>query len=405
MIPLVKTSLFVILTINFAAAEPASLSLANTFTRLTQDQKLKVVVIGNSVTAGAPAGKNPGGVPSFYVTLENWLRTTFPNAEIEVIPKIIYAIGPEVQLFRMDERVIAEKPDLLITEFGAANGAWGDKGRAITEPATEGFIRRLRTVLPEADFVLVMGIFKTMLDDYRNGKTPDSVTFLRETATHYGGALADAQQEIARRILKGEAWETYMKDFIHPDDEGYQIYGDILVGEFERQWKLFQAQSGNDRVNAHPLPARTLHPQPWVHPKFVPAIEAQIREGFEKREIGKWKPLAAVQPDAHGRYAPPAKAKVVGVLMRDPGNCGNLEVLHDGKWIQLSQKTEPHFTEGEDRSVKLYRNFFGAYGLPLEMDAVEFRISPTPESPDGRNVELVGFFVLDLPFSSQLPSP
>lgn len=390
-----RTLLAASVTLHTAWAD-AGLSLSHTFTRLTEDKKLKVVVVGNSVTAGAPAGKNPGGVPSFYVTLEKWLRANFPDAQIEVVPKIIYAIGPEVQLFRMDERMLAEKPDLVVAEFGAANGAWGDSGKRVTEPATEGFLRRLRAKAPTTDAILVLGIFKTMLEDYRAGKTPASVTFLRDAAKRYDYALADPQKVIAERVLAGEPWEAFMKDFIHPGDAGYQIYGTAVVAEFARQWAAFQKLSPEDRtISDHPLPAQTLHPDPWINPRLVPAIETQEQTGFTITEKGRWKILSATQPDAIGRFVPAAPGKVVGVLMRNSGKAGNLEIEHDGKWFRLSQKSEPHFTDGEDKSVKMHRNFFGVYGLPLKMDEVKFRVSPDPEVVGNTDVELIGFFVID----------
>lgn len=370
-----------------------ALPLQNTFTLLTKEKKLRVIVVGNSVTAGSPVDSRPGSVPSFYITLEKWLKETFPQAKIEVIPKIIYAIGPEVQLFRMDERVIAEKPDLVLAEFGAANGAWGDKGRNITEPATEGYVRRLRMLLPETDCVLVLGIFKTMLDDYEKGKVPASAAFLQEIGNHYGCAMADVQKEIAGRVLKGDPWETYMNDFIHPNDHGYRIYGDILVDVFERQWNLYQEQSGKESgVVSHSIPRQTRTSRAWVCPKLIPAKAAQTYNGFEEREHGKWETLLAISPEAHGKFVPPPSVKIVGMLMRSSGNCGNLEVQYGAKWLRLARKSEPHFTECDDPENKLFRSFFAANGLPSEMDEVNFRVSPIPENAEGLTVEIVGFF-------------
>jgi len=373
-------------------------SLHNTFCRLTNDNRLKVVVVGNSVTAGAPAGAKNGTVPSFYVALDKWLHERFPKAEIQVIPKIIYAIGPEVQAFRMDERVLAEKPDLVLVEFGAANGAWGDKGRMITEPATEGYIRRLRLQLPQADCVMMMGIFKTMMDDYRQGKTPASVDFQRAVAAHYDCALADAQKQVSKRLLEGETWETYMKDFIHPGPKGYELYSTVLMEEFDRQWNAFQAEPRTGRTpHPHTFPETTLHPDPWLFPRLIPAFYAQTVDGFEINETGNLKYLASTGAGASGTYTAPAQGKIVGVLMRAPKGCGNLEIKSGDQWVRMAQRAEPHFTEGDAPENKLFRNFFAAYGLPAETEKVEFRVSPNPEDAGTSIVQIVGFFMIERP--------
>jgi hypothetical protein len=121
-------------------------TLTNAFTRCLIDRKLTIVVIGNSVSYGAACDGDK--IDSYYVHLTDWFRKTFPDAEIQVKLGIIFAIGPEVQLFRMEDKALRPQPDLVVTEFGAANGAWGEKGREITERATEGYIRRLRMLPP-----------------------------------------------------------------------------------------------------------------------------------------------------------------------------------------------------------------------------------------------------------------
>lgn len=380
-------------------AQPAaSCVLHNTFVRLTKDRQLKVVVVGNSVTAGAPAGSKYGKVPSFYVALDKWLHERFPDAQIQVVPKIIYAIGPEVQLFRMDERVIAEKPDLVLVEFGAANGAWGDKGRIVTEPATEGYIRRLRLLLPQTDCVMMMGIFKTMMEDYQQKKTPNSVLFLRSVAERYGCAVADAQKEVAQHVMEGEPLEAYMKDFIHPGDKGYELYSRVLLDEMERQWKMFQAEPEQNRtVHPHAFEETTLHPDPWLFPRLIPAYYAQATEGFEIAETGNLKYLASTGTGAQGSFTAPAQSRVVGILMRCPKGCGNLEIKSGDQWVRLAQRSEPHFTEGDDPANKLYRSFFATSGLPDSMEKVEFRVTPDPEEPGAQAVQIVGFLLVERP--------
>ena len=378
------------------------LGLRNAFVRATRDKRLKIIVIGNSVTNGAPVGKDEKKNPSFYVSLGDWFTKKFPEAQIEVVPRIIFAMGPEVQVFRMDERVIAEKPDLVLVEFnaasGAANSAWGENGPKLTDPASEGFFRRLRLLLPQTDCLIEMALFKTMLDDYRHGKDPLCASFQHAAAAHYGNVYADAGKEVAARILAGEPWEAYMNDGIHPNDQGYEIYSKVLLAEVERQWTLFLALPESEKtVTPHAMPATTLCPDPWLFARLVPAYNALHDAGFKVEETGPAKYLAATQVGASGSFDA-SPGRIVGVLMRYPGeSCGNLELRSGDHWVRLSQKQEPHFTHGEDSANHYIRALLGANGLPLSLDKIEFRVSNDPEVAGASTVEIIGFMVVERP--------
>jgi hypothetical protein len=382
------------------------LGLRNAFVRLTRDKRLRLVVVGNSVTNGSPDDLNGAPNPSFYVALGNWFRENFPAAQIEVIPKIIFATGPEVQVFRMDERVTVEKPDLVLVEFNAANAAWGVKGRHITEPASEGYFRRLRMVMREVDCLVEMAFYEKMLEDYRAGKEPISAAFQKTLAGHYGCVHADAGSELARRLLAGEAFSTYMDDGIHPSVAGYQIYSNVLIREVERQWQLFQQLPESEKViRPHPVPAKMIDPDPWIYPRFVPAEEATLDDSFKIESCGKVRFAVSDRPHAAGFYQPKAPGRVAGYLMRDMGKGGQLEVRVDGKWIRLFDEGGPRFTHGDDPGNRFYRDFFGSYPIPQYLEKFEFRISADPKAEGITHVEIIGFFVLERPAISVAPAP
>lgn len=392
-------ALLALAAITPTAASPDAAPLRNTFDRLSRGEPVRIVVVGNSVTAGAPAGQS--AVPSFYVAMEAWFRKTFPDSRIKVVPRIIYAIGPEVQLFYQDARLLSESPDLVLAEFGAANGAWGRAGTAVTEPATEGYVRRLRKLSPRTNVILMMGVFETMLDDYRANRAPPSAEFLHRVATHYDCLAVYAGAELARRVVAGEPWETYMKDFIHPSPAGYTLYSETLVAALEREWQRFRSAPVPSSSLAEPrtapirtVPETTLHPTPWSDPRLVPASDVTTSHGFEPRVNGSVAYLESTRTDATGRYTAPAGRRVLGVLMRESKPSGNLEVrIPGGDWVLLTQSRTPHFTVKEDPANRLYRNFFASESaLPPDVTDIEFRLSPNPETGEARLVQIVGFF-------------
>jgi hypothetical protein len=370
-------------------------ALHNSFVRLTKEKRLKVVIIGNSVSYGGNFG---GAERVNYVThLLAWLKKRFPEAQIDISPSIIFAIGPEVQLFRMEDKVFSKAPDLVVVEFGAANGAWGARGQAITDRATEGYLRRLRFLLPRADILMNLGIFKSMLEDYQKGVVPPTVLVQQTLARHYACAFADSERAIADRVLAGEPFETFMKDFIHPSAKGYEVHGEVISAELERQYAHFLATPEKARtLRDHAFPKACVHPDPWLFPRLESALLAEELRGFTVGEKGRVKYIAATDAGASGTFTA-ARGKIVGVFFSSPDMRGNLEVRLDGagEWTRLTQKNEPRFTEEDDPGAYLQRVFFGGHGLPLYSKRVDFRVSANPEVPGNTAVQIIGFFVIE----------
>ena len=369
--------------------------LRNTFTKCVEKKKLRIGVIGNSVTYGAAFDGDR--IDSYYVRLADWFRKRFPDADIEVHTGIIFAMGPETQLFRMEDKLLAFNPDLVVTEFGAANGAWGAKGRCITDPATEGYVRRLRLMRPDADLLMNLGLVKPMMDDYRAGVIPGTVDFIRRLAGNYGFVITDSGEAIAKRVIAGEPWENFMKDAIHPVKAGYDVHGKVIECELDRQWALYQSLPADGRkVSAHPFPRKTVDPSPWLWPRLAPSWLAEKLDGFKLAENGRVKYIEGV-PGATGIFSP-GKGRIVGILHHVGATSGEkhaeFEVKLDGtgEWVRLPFG-EPVFPEDDDRSNYFRRQFFGSYGLPPEgCRSLEFRVT---DSPTHITARLAGFFVIE----------
>ena len=369
--------------------------LLNTFTKCLEQRKLRIGVIGNSVTYGAAFDGER--IDSYYVRLAAWFAKRFPEADIEVHTGIIFAVGPETQLFRMEEKLLAFNPDLVVAEFGACNAAWGAKGRSVTDPATEGYVRRLRLLRPDADFLLNLAVVGPMMDDYRAGLTPPTVDFIRRLAANYGFVITDSGEAIARRVLAGEPWEKFMNDGIHPGPGGYDVHGQVIAGELDRQWALYESLPAPERsVAAHPFPRRTVDPAPWLWPRLAPAWFAVNLSGFKLAEHGRVKYIEG-NPGATGVFDA-GNGRIVGVLHHAGGAApephAELEIRFDGagQWTRLPM-TEPIFPEEDDRSNHFRRQFFGAYGLPpAGCHSLEFRVA---DSPPGVAARVAAFFVIE----------
>lgn len=375
------------------ATTPAPGPLHNTFVALTTRQALAIGVVGNSVTAGATLAD--GRSINFWQVAADWFRGRFPTAQVRVERGIIYAIGPEVQVFRFEDKVLAAKPDLVIAEFAAANGAWGAAGEMITRPAAEGWVRRLRFHLPATDCLLNLGLFRTMMDDHRAGRMPPAAAFLTEVGKTYGCLVTDSQAEIARRILAGEPWELYMNDAIHPSEDGYRIHAEVITAALEREWQRFVASAPNASIHDHPLPAASLVPEPWQFTRFSPPWLATSTTGFVLAKRGRVQVIEASAPGASGRFDA-GDGRIVGWYLRSPQRQAPLEVSADGgPWVAMPVDAEPRFTEQDNPEDYHQRQFFAAYGLPDTIRRLAFRVAAG--SPPDALAQIAGFFVVERP--------
>lgn len=377
--------------------EETPCALVNAFTKCLTEKQLTIAIIGNSVSAGRTVESG------YSAHIADWFQRTFPVARIELKPGIISSIGSEYQLFRMNDKALQSQPDLLVTEFGAANGAWGEAGRAITERSLEGYVRRLRMLNPKADILMNLSIHETMLEAYRQGKIPSSVLFHERVARHYDCALTDPGTLIARRVLAGEPWEKFMKDAIHPGPVGYEVHGEVIRAELDRQYRVYRALSAKEtEIHGHPLPEVGLLDDPWSNPRLVPASSATRLNGFRPGSSGRVEFIEADSPDASGSFIP-EKGRIVGMLYHCPALTGKkpsaeIEIRADDsrEWKRLSLEKEPVVVEDNDRGNVLRRQFFGAYGLPLYSQRIDFRVARNVDAVEPTaSVRIVGFFVVE----------
>jgi lysophospholipase L1-like esterase len=123
--------------------------LVHTGARLAAGQPLTIVALGSSSTAGAGASSPSASYPA---RLEAELRSRFPNAEIKVINRGVNGEDAQQMLARLDEAVLAEKPDLVLWQVGT-NAVLRDHSCAGEAPLLREGIRRMKEA--GADLVVI----------------------------------------------------------------------------------------------------------------------------------------------------------------------------------------------------------------------------------------------------------
>jgi lysophospholipase L1-like esterase len=207
-------------------------------TKLRNGKPLRILAWGDSVTDG-------GFLPN--PETERWqaqfvtrLRALFPQAKIELVTEAwggrntdSYLKEPPGSPHNYREKVLAAKPDLVVSEFVNDGGLsseevetrYGKFFADFTEIGAEWIILTPHYIRPE-----MMGLDRER--DIDEDPRP-YVTGLRQFAAKHNVALADAAQRYGRLWRQGIPYSTlFLNSINHPDAEGMKIFADALMALF-----------------------------------------------------------------------------------------------------------------------------------------------------------------------------
>lgn len=199
-------------------------TLANTYCKLTNDKKLKVVYFGGSVTAGY--GSTNAGLYSWQSLSAAWLKNKFPDADISVVNTAIGESGTLLGTYRVQKDVIAQSPDLLFIEY-AINDKYKGSTKEQAALQYETIVREVRTALPECDivtlFVTDRSVSELLPELYPTAEGHETIAAAYNISTvNVGAALVGSMSDTEKE------WSKYFIDTVHPTDEGYKKYYDCL---------------------------------------------------------------------------------------------------------------------------------------------------------------------------------
>lgn len=202
--------------------------LPNTFAKLEAGEEVRVAYLGGSITAA------PGWRP---MTTE-WLRESYPRAQIVEIDAAIGGTGSPLGVFRLGQDVLRHDPDLLFVEF-AVNDSGQDP--LVIWRAMEGIIRQAWRADPAMDICFVYTITASIAPALREGLCPSAASANEYLAAHYGIPSINVALPIVQAEARGElviapsadAPEDAMvfaDDGVHPTMEGHRLYADTVAG-------------------------------------------------------------------------------------------------------------------------------------------------------------------------------
>lgn len=221
-------------------------TLANTYSKLTNEKKLTVAYLGGSVTSGT--GGSDGYCWRSATT--QWFKDNFADATITEIDAGWGGTGSYWGFFRIDEAVIAENPDLVFVEF-SINDAYAGSTEMQSSYYMEGIVKKLRAANPNVDIVMIF-----VTDQSRQGTEHKNILGHKKVAQHYGIPTVNVGDALVAEIAKtGNSWDYYVTDIVHPNNIGYKVYADCVAEYLKERLISSPDKSG---LKAHQNPANDL---------------------------------------------------------------------------------------------------------------------------------------------------
>lgn len=195
--------------------------------KLEAGQPLRYIVFGDSISAGGDASRDEF---AFYNLFADDLRARYPEAELEVINKALGGEGSTTALERLEQDVIALKPDLVSIGYGMNDQCTmgPDIRNGIPPGIFEENIRKMVLQIQrktDAEIVLVTPCISNPLWKHSSGDLAIYADILLRLSRELGTGVADVHALWVQELQAGKSHESMLLNNVnHPGDYGHTIY-------------------------------------------------------------------------------------------------------------------------------------------------------------------------------------
>lgn len=265
----------------------ARAGLPNFFKKVgTPGAEIKIAYFGGSITA--QAGWRPKTLAYF--------QKTYPGVKFSEINAAIGGTGSDLGVFRLQQDVLEQKPDLMFVEFATNDG--GASPEQIFR-CMEGIVRQTWRAVPECDICFVYTLTEAAVGPMLEGKYQRSASAMEKIAEHYKIPTIHMGMEVAKLAKEGKLiWKAplpktdeekaalgdkfvFAPDSVHPHPEtGHELYLQAIV----RSLGPIREVSTKPMVHALGTPFIADN---YENAKLVPIGEATLSSGFTKLDPAK----------------------------------------------------------------------------------------------------------------------
>jgi lysophospholipase L1-like esterase len=207
--------------------------LPNIFKKLSTQSEATIVFFGGSIT----------NHPGYRVYVTNWLQQQYPKCKINSVNAGVGGTASGLGVFRMDDDVLAKKPDLVFVEFAVNDGNTDSLTLIHT---MEGIVRKIWKQNLNTDICFLYTAGFGQLSDLNHGRFPHAAKVMEVVANHYQIPTIHMGFVVAQMVRDGKidfkgtksavnAKPFFSDDGTHPTiDFGHHIYADTIIGMLKR---------------------------------------------------------------------------------------------------------------------------------------------------------------------------
>lgn len=208
-------------------------TLQRTISKLAKQESVRYIVFGDSISAGGDASREEF---AFYHRFADELRTTFNTSLLQVVNKAIGGEGSTTGLQRLEQDVIALKPDLVSIGYGMNDQCTMSEEirNGIPPGLFESNIRQMVKDIQEktdAEIILVTPCLSNPLWIHSSGDLAIYSDILVRLGDEFAVCVADVYSLWVQELKAGKTHESLLLNNInHPNDYGHWIYYQAFLG-------------------------------------------------------------------------------------------------------------------------------------------------------------------------------
>lgn len=228
--------------------------------------EIRVAYLGGSITAGAGASSND---TRWTNQISQYLREK-TGKNVTQIDAGVGGTGSDYGVYRLNENVISQNPDIVFIEFAVNDGS---RIKADIQKNMESIIRSILSYNEKCSIVLVFTTNENMLAN----EVPGSIRYHQEVANYYGIPTINIHKYVYEGIKDGTFEKftgelTDSSDSTHPNDNGYKVYANYIKSVIDSDFGKY--------ICYNELKPESMTYIPYVNPHLESVNTAILGEGW-----------------------------------------------------------------------------------------------------------------------------
>lgn len=334
------------------------LNLGNTYRihqaldKMKQGELTKIAFLGGSITEGYLVNANQ----NYVAKTIKWLQEEYQNPNIKSVNAGLSGTSSTIGLLRVEQDVLAEKPDVIVIEF-----AVNDSKDTVSNMAYESLVKRC---LEQENKPAVILLFTVLENGYSCEEE------MKKIGDVYQLPMLSVKEAITKDLEDGNlTWSTYAQDEAHPTKEGHTMIKDYLAYYFECASQSKMEAIDIDYTNLRAYGSIYSNLKFYNNQNLYPESLGGFLEG--NSNIVHFPNGWVWNKEAAGSFTFTMKGRNLFLLYKEDNseNMGNIEVYMDGKKKETVYGNSPSGWNNPEVALLLNEVEEGEHTVELRMSA------------------------------------